>query len=500
MVKNYWILPSILGISLVSTSMATAQQLSPTFNSNQRVLEFTTNTQVRPRADLLSEPNRLVISLPGTSLRDGTYRQTLSGGFQELRVGYDITTNTTRLVIQLADGFALDPQEVLIQGRGGGKWRAQLPVPQSVSSFRSGIPVGSVPVFDANGQVLTTVPIATNPTVSTPSPAVVDYISLNQNGQGILLQANQRLEYTGTWDRSTNGYQINIPNVRLASNYLVPASSQNQISVIPVGNGIQITGRGFDPGQFGTVQQYYQNQWITLRPNTVNIAIPSPTNPNPPMIGNRTGGNDIPGEPLPTPIPTPSPTTGSSSRRVVVMVDPGHGGKDPGAIGINGLREVDVIFPISLKVKEIVESRRPNVQVVLTRNADYFVGLDERVVMSRQAGADLFVSIHANAIDGRPDVNGLETYHYGTGESLAETVHASILDYFNNQRGISLNNRRVRKARFLVIRKSSVPAILVETGYLTSPDESPKLADPTYRNHMAEGIARGIIRYIDEKL
>jgi N-acetylmuramoyl-L-alanine amidase len=182
---------------------------------------------------------------------------------------------------------------------------------------------------------------------------------------------------------------------------------------------------------------------------------------------------------------------------VLVTIDPGHGGKDSGAIGVNDLREVDVILPIALKVAAILD--RQGIATQLTRNSDYFVGLDERVVMSRQAGATLFVSIHANSIDGRPDVRGLETYHYSLGESLANTVHSTILDYFNNQKRIRIDDRRVRSARFLVLRKSMIPAILVETGYLTSPEEAPLLGDPNYQNTMAEAIAQGIIKYIQNQ-
>jgi N-acetylmuramoyl-L-alanine amidase len=124
------------------------------------------------------------------------------------------------------------------------------------------------------------------------------------------------------------------------------------------------------------------------------------------------------------------------------------------------------------------------------------VGLDERVMMSRRAGATLFVSIHANSIDDRPDVHGLETYHYNLGEAFADTVHNTILDYFNIKKRIPLEDRRVRSARFLVLRKSSIPAILVETGYISSPDESPQLGDIKYQTIMAEAIAQGILTYL----
>ncbi len=188
-----------------------------------------------------------------------------------------------------------------------------------------------------------------------------------------------------------------------------------------------------------------------------------------------------------------SPT--QTQARVLVTIDPGHGGKDSGAVGVSDLREVDVILPIAQKVATIL--REKGIEVQMTRDDDYFVKLEERVVMSRQAGATLFVSIHANSIDARPDVHGLETYHYNLGEALADTVHQTILDYFNIIKHIPLEDRRVRSARFYVLRKSSIPAILVETGYISSPDESSQLGDIKYQTVMAEAIAQGILTYLN---
>jgi N-acetylmuramoyl-L-alanine amidase len=193
---------------------------------------------------------------------------------------------------------------------------------------------------------------------------------------------------------------------------------------------------------------------------------------------------------------TPVPKPRVSNSRPLVVIDPGHGGKDPGAIGLGNLREVDVILPISLRVAAILNKNGVNAK--LTRNSDYFVGLDERVGMSRKAGATIFVSIHANSIDGRPDVHGLETYHYHKGEELANIVHNKILDMLGQDSVQPLVDRGVRSARFLVLRKSEIPAILVETGYLTSPSESLLLANPSYREKMAQAIAAGILEYLHQ--
>jgi N-acetylmuramoyl-L-alanine amidase len=112
--------------------------------------------------------------------------------------------------------------------------------------------------------------------------------------------------------------------------------------------------------------------------------------------------------------------------------------------------------------------------------------------MARQANVNLFVSIHANSIDNRPDVSGLETYYYSSGERLAETIHNSILQ------SINIKDRRVRQARFYVLRNNPMPAVLVEVGFVTGVEDAPRLGTADYQNQMAQAIARGIIQYIQQ--
>jgi N-acetylmuramoyl-L-alanine amidase len=216
--------------------------------------------------------------------------------------------------------------------------------------------------------------------------------------------------------------------------------------------------------------------------------IVEPTVPTPPV--NLT----VPPQVERTTDPAKDQKNGQVDRPVLVMLDPGHGGKDPGAIGMHDLREIDVILPIALQVAAIL--KKNGVATQLTRDGDYFVGLNERVQISAQAGASIFVSIHANSIDNRPDVHGLETYYYGMGEELANIVHDKIIHIFNFEIKIPLTDRHVRSARFLVLRKSVVPAILIETGYLSSPTESVQLGQPEYQTRMAQAIAQGILAYL----
>jgi len=173
----------------------------------------------------------------------------------------------------------------------------------------------------------------------------------------------------------------------------------------------------------------------------------------------------------------------------VVAIDPGHGGRDPGAVGIGGLQEKEIVLDISQQVAAILEQQ--GVQVIMTRTDDREIDLEPRVDLAERVNATLFVSIHANAIDmSRPDVNGLETYYYDSGETLARTIHNSVLE------GTGTNDRRVRQARFFVLRKTSMPSVLVEVGFVTGADDAARLRDPAYRTQVAASIARGILLYI----
>ncbi|MCM1984578.1 N-acetylmuramoyl-L-alanine amidase [Lyngbya confervoides] len=175
----------------------------------------------------------------------------------------------------------------------------------------------------------------------------------------------------------------------------------------------------------------------------------------------------------------------------VVAIDPGHGGRDPGAVG-NGLYEKNVVFSISQDV--IAELRRRGINAIATRSSDVEVDLQPRVDKAEGIRADVFVSIHANAISlSRPDINGLETYYYATasGYRLARNIHNSILQ------NVSIGDRGIRQARFYVLRKTSMPAVLVETGFITGARDSANFKSAAYRQKMAKAIAEGIINYLN---
>ncbi len=183
-----------------------------------------------------------------------------------------------------------------------------------------------------------------------------------------------------------------------------------------------------------------------------------------------------------------------SKGRFKVVIDPGHGGPDPGAVGINGLRETDVVLDISLQVAQLLSAK--GVKATLTRTNEIDLDLPPRVALANKLGADAFVSIHANASRNfRRDVNGLETFYFGgyRGLSLATNIQKQILrtSYGSPDRG-------VKRKRFFVIRRTRMPAVLVETGFVTGRLDANRLAQPDHRKALAFAIAKGILNYLRE--
>ncbi len=228
---------------------------------------------------------------------------------------------------------------------------------------------------------------------------------------------------------------------------------------------------------------FHDRRALALQRRPIPIAVPAPRN-----AALASTPSDSSTSSFPSAQSSPSPWR-SSSQRPTVVIDPGHGGRDPGAIGIGGLKEVQVVLPISQEVGRILRAK--GVNVVMTRNTDQYVSLQGRVSIAERAKGKVFVSIHANAISlSRPDVNGVETFYYKTGKSLSQSIHSSI------HRRIRIGDRGVRQARFYVLRKSSMPSSLVEVGFVTGRWDAPRLRQHAFRQQMAVAIAEGILNHL----
>jgi len=318
--------------------------------------------------------------------------------------------------------------------------------------------------------------------------AIIQAVELSDDGKQLLIRANQSITARGGWDRTSGLYRITINDAKLAPRIKGPTFNANSPILrvrlqTPEPDTVVILVQPAAGVQVGQISQNDDQVTLQLQGSRRVVAVPG-TLPFPSEQGQLPDPNENPPRSIPQPSTRPLPRG-----RVVVVIDPGHGGKDPGAIGIGGVREKDIILPIGKRVAEILQQN--GVQVIMTRSSDYFVSLPGRVQLAEKANADVFVSIHANALGGgRSDVSGLETYYYDSGLSLARSVHNSILQ------SINVRDRGVRRARFYVLRKSSMPSILVETGYVTGREDNAKLRTSAYQNQMAEAIARGILQYL----
>jgi len=182
--------------------------------------------------------------------------------------------------------------------------------------------------------------------------------------------------------------------------------------------------------------------------------------------------------------------------RYTIVIDPGHGGPDPGAVGIDGLRETDVVLDVSLQVAALLRAR--GVDVLLTRTGDVDVDLPPRVSLANRSSATAFISIHANALSmRRQDVNGIETFFFSDPRSgrLAGYLQQQMMDV-----SPGTPNRGVRRGRFFVIRRTVMPAALVEMGFVTGAIDAPRLARADHRRRLALALATGILNYLRQEV
>jgi len=176
---------------------------------------------------------------------------------------------------------------------------------------------------------------------------------------------------------------------------------------------------------------------------------------------------------------------------MIIAIDPGHGGGDPGAIGPSGLTEKEVNLDISLQLKGVLEAN--GYAVVMTRADDSNPSLEARVATANGSGAILFVSIHNNGFSN-PSANGSETWYTpsqsANSKTLAKSVLAGVVD------AIGLRRRGVKEGNLYVTKNTIMPSTLVESAFITNPDEENLLRDAGFRGRIAAGIFNGIISFL----
>ena len=571
--KIRWFVVSLVGFLCLATPAKAGNLSSWQFNLGQNRLEFTTDEDVQPRAQLIANPTRLVIDLPGTSLRQlssSARSQTNQTGarIRQIRLGqYD--GDTARIVIELAPGYTIDPQQVQFRGLSPTQWTVQLPAPQfdsqsgsqsgsqtgfqssSESDFQSDLQTDSQSNTQSNSAPLSSVPPpialpATTPQALAPVDNSVtqieevrvtaDGLFVRTRGAAAELKADRRRDRQNrrksrtidfTFDHAVLSPQLaqaiavnryGVSQLEFAQGsessvkltLTVVANSPNwQASTSGLG-GIVLLPEG------GTTAAARLVIPASERANSSSVVVPSSSDPEiaavPAPLPSRLA---IPpadrSTPLSLPVPRPAPSTSPlptspsirgndpnasiplpsdfQNGKVTVVIDPGHGGNDPGAVGIDSIHEADIVLPIAQQVAAALEQQ--GVQVLLTRNDDREVELEPRVQLAERARATLFVSIHANSISlDRPDVNGFETYYYSSGQALAQAL------YSNTLQTLGIPGRGVHQARFYVLRHTSMPSTLIEIGFVTGSEDQPRLANPEFRSQLAEAIAKGILQYL----
>ncbi|HEV8662649.1 MAG TPA: N-acetylmuramoyl-L-alanine amidase [Candidatus Methylomirabilis sp.] len=262
-------------------------------------------------------------------------------------------------------------------------------------------------------------------------------------------------------------------------------------------------------------------------------AVPSGPAAGPPPTA---AAPSVPAAPLPTAPPgtgPPPPAAPSPAGIRTIVIDPGHGGRDPGAIGSGGLREKDVVLDIALRLEKLIKSRL-GLAVILTRREDVFISLEERTAIANRAKADFFLSIHVNAAPKSRAI-GFETYFLSkepsdsdarasairenvplTEEGLAgkgqDSVKAILWDmayalYTRESAALAgmmleeldkilnVNNRGVKSGPFFVLMGAAMPSALVEVAFISNAQEERKLQGESYRQRVAEALLQGIVKF-----
>ncbi|MDP9908731.1 N-acetylmuramoyl-L-alanine amidase [Variovorax boronicumulans] len=265
--------------------------------------------------------------------------------------------------------------------------------------------------------------------------------------------------------------------------------------------------------------------------------MPLPLPPAPPPV---VAAAPPPARPVTPPGPPPRATASRTDRIIIVALDPGHGGEDPGAIGPNGTREKDIVLQVAHRLRERINAASVNgspMRAFLTRDADFFVPLGVRVQKARRVQADLFVSIHADAFT-TPAARGASVFalsQSGASSSAARwlankendadkvggvnvgnheaQVQRALLDMSTTAQindslklggamlgeikgiGARLHKAQVEQAGFAVLKAPDIPSVLVETAFISNPEEEANLRRADYQENLADALMRGIQRY-----
>lgn len=324
---------------------------------------------------------------------------------------------------------------------------------------------------------------------------------------------------------------IDLPNTTTQINPNFLAHTTQLIKTVRVGHPqpqtLRLVLETKQPVQFHTSN--WANGWqLRITPTTTSL--------------HTSAHNVLPKPPAPVPRHTLNitPNQYAGNRDVIIVLDPGHGGHDPGAIGSKRTHEKQVVLAIAKRLKTLID-QQPGMRAVLTRNGDYYIGLRERMAIARRHNADLFIAIHADAFENRNShgasvfalsprgatseaarwLAAKENYSELGGVNLSKlhdqngvirsvlidlsqtaTISASLQLGHQVLHGLnhitSLHSHKVEQARFMVLKSPDIPSLLIETGFISNQREEMNLTNPRYQTQLCQAIMGGIKTYFWE--
>ncbi len=349
----------------------------------------------------------------------------------------------------------------------------------------------------------------------------------------LVLDLNRDAQPASTDQRNDTEFQLKFPNTRI----LKKALSKTTTNTFPIDLSISRTAKGTLILSIPT-KPWKGYKWYVLHkpPRIVVDLYPAPSKkativkaPKPPKaLSAKTGKTKTP----PPPVHIAPPVTSVPKKNMIIVLDPGHGGKDPGALGRKGTREKDIVLKISTHLRDLLV-KQTKAKVFMTRKTDVFIELKDRATFANEHKADIFVSIHINS-HPKKTIKGLELYHFGEASDpralevaarengtpledngpawqfiLADKLHDKKIEdsqefAWTTKKALvtylkpfyKIKDHGVKTAPFFVLRMTTMPAILAEIAFISNPTEEKLLKSSTYQKRMAQGIFEGIKSYI----
>jgi N-acetylmuramoyl-L-alanine amidase len=350
----------------------------------------------------------------------------------------------------------------------------------------------------------------------------------------LVLDLDREVHPAPSDQRTDTDFHLELPNTRL----LKKALSKTTNKTFPINMTFSRTAKGTLVLSIPT-KQWKRYKWYVLhKPTRIVLDLyPEPSQKTiivkaPKPSKKPSAKPPVAKKSPPPPVIIAPPAASFAKKEMIIVLDPGHGGKDPGALGRMGTREKDIVLKISGHLRNLL-AKETKAKVFMTRESDVFIELKDRATFANRHKADLFVSIHINS-HPKKSIKGLELYHFGEASDpralevaarengtpledngpawqfiLADKLHDkkyedSLEFAWTTKKALvkylkpfyQIKDHGVKTAPFFVLRMTTMPAILAEIAFISNPTEEKLLKSATYQKRMAHGIFEGIKVYI----